>query len=873
MQVQTFSENILISIVRAQQNVQLQKHRKIACELFLPILPLLVSLALSSTKLGQLVSSVVDPDADNRMPTITIIKANIVWLYSRDNHFRSEGLNRLSYMLQKMENSPTYLPNINHMTDILQPNLCFVSPIAQNTCDEFNNIHEYDSLQSLLAMLANDGLVDRSLRHQALAQIDFMALDAKCTDAFYSNNGIRIVLSILDKALLVNSYANYANDATVVVSILRKVCMRIPQARAQLANDIHAYTLLLRALLLFQHDDGLRRNVAALLFMLAVNEFIVGGTMNGGLNLPPILKRLNVPIECEFGWKSSHRDLFACLLTTNEINETGRILYDRRGKKQSPSHNRQPAKHNERCWRYLRMAFSATWFGSLDNCNSTSNYLHGTHHRLNYKINPNALSFNEALQLQTSDMEIIEGTSPLAGIQYWMKHIQSATTSSQVADGLAAIESFSNVDAVGYRTQWNCDLFLDSIRRFCTTAPNNPSDERLFVSICRLLINLIERDAIKMLLWILGEFNRDKCLFIDLLKRSKVSVPVFTANVQLLEAVLVKTIQAPVKKHFEQLIFWGATTKDKHSTTRKSSTHHNLYEKMFDILSPLLDELILEKRFGECLQRVIPTNIVKLAVIVITFLYTFSFSVELGSVISLLRAVTSSSKIPANYYTTSFVANKLLKLIAALNSNHHVGSSFVKNSLLAIGNLMMGLDELRIDDKHLRLLIVLCGHADLEIRTFSWSILLKIASNLTQTETLLQIAMKEGLPNGLFGCSLHTLLDDEESAIVRENAGFMFATLLMQYTSCTTDDRFQRLLPKNAPSNWLELLLKHYQLFEKVTRSLKFLYVQETFGDRYAMPIVPCNLMRSYCVVLVNVLPLKVVDVNRIVSVSVEMCR
>lgn len=249
------------------------------------------------------------------------------------------------------------------------------------------------------------------------------------------------------------------------------------------------------------------------------------------------------------------------------------------------------------------------------------------------------------------------------------------------------------------------------------------------------------------------------------------------------------------------------------------------------------------------------------------------FSVELGSVISLLRTVTSSSKIPANYYTTSFVANKLLKLVAALNSNHQVGSTFVKNSLLAIGNLMMGVDELHVDDKHLRLLIVLCGHADLEIRTFSWSILLKVASNLTQAETLLQIAIKEGLPNGLFGCSLHTLLDDDESAIVRENAGFMFATLIMQYISCTDEERVRRLLPKNAPTNWLELLLKHYQLFEKVTQSLKFLYVQETFSEQYSLPIVPCNLLRSYCVVLVNVLPLNVVDSARIVSVSVEMCR
>lgn len=288
--MEAFSENILISIVRSQQ--LLQTHRKIAAELILPILPLLVSLALSPTKLGQLISSIIDPDADNHMPTITLIKSNIVWLYLRDNHFRSEGLNRLSYMLQKMETAPIYLPNINHMTDVLQPNLCLVNPIAPNVCDEFNNIYEYDSLPSVLAMLSNSVGLDRSVRHQALAQIDFKAVDAKCTDVFYKQDGCQIILCILDKALQVNTYAQYGSDAGLVISILRKVCMRIPQARRQLSADVQTYVLVLRALLLYQHDDRLRRDGAALLFMLVFNEYIAC-TTNNGFSVPSIIKKLN----------------------------------------------------------------------------------------------------------------------------------------------------------------------------------------------------------------------------------------------------------------------------------------------------------------------------------------------------------------------------------------------------------------------------------------------------------------------------------------------------------------------------------------------------------------------------------------------------
>lgn len=832
-------------MVRSQQH--LQKHWKIAGQLFLPITPLLASLALSTHRLGQLIASAIDPDADNRMPTIAIIKANVVWLFSRDNHFRSEGLSRLTYMLHKMENASDYLPNIGQVSDVLQSNLCLVSPITSRAGDELDNINDYDSLKSLLAMLTNDVTLDRSLRHQALAQIDFMALDARCTEVIHTLDGVRIILDILDKALQVNTYAIFANDATLAVSILRKVCARMPSARIRLANDTHIYSLLLRTLLLFQHDDQLRRNCSALLFMLAFNEYIVGGTLNVGLNVPSIVKKLNAPIECEYGWHTPTRNPFSVLLSPNDGGETGRSHVDTLSRRtQSPAPVEQLVEHSERCWRHIRMAFATAWFGSLDKCTATNGYLHAGNAKLNYRINPHALKFCPALQIQAADLDIVAGTSPLAGIQYWMKQIQSATSSGQVVDALAAIESFSNVGAAGQGCPWSYDEFLDAIRRFCTTMPNSRCDEQLFMGICRLLANFIERDASKILLWTLSELNRDRCVFVEVLRASKVDVGVFMANAAFVEAVLMKTIQTPAKKHFEQLIMWTSSASDKQSVGSKKSSNQpsNLYEKMFDILLGLVDGMIVKKRF-----------------------------VELGCLVSMIRVVTSSAKIPPNFYTTSYVANKLLGLIAALNSHYHVGSMFVKNSLLTIGNLMMRVNDLRIDDKYMGLLIMLCGHADLEIRTYAWSILLKVATNFAQAQNLLQMANKQGLPNGLYGCSLHTLLDDEESAIVREHAGFTFATLLMQYNCCADDEQRQHLLPKNAPSNWLELLLRHNQLLDKVTEALDFLYVNESCGDQHGKPIVPCNLLRSYCVVLINVLTLNIVDFTRIVGVSVKMCR
>lgn len=112
----------------------------------------------------------------------------------------------------------------------------------------------------------------------------------------------------------------------------------------------------------------------------------------------------------------------------------------------------------------------------------------------------------------------------------------------------------------------------------------------------------------------------------------------------------------------------------------------------------------------------------------------------MGSLVSLLRVVSSSGKIVSKIDETSYIVNKLFKLILALQSFYQVGSSFIKNCLLSIGNLMIGVDvdELTIDEKYVNLLSVLCGHTDLEIRAFSWSILLKISSKVSGSEKLIQ---------------------------------------------------------------------------------------------------------------------------------------
>lgn len=107
-------------------------------------------------------------------------------------------------------------------------------------------------------------------------------------------------------------------------------------------------------------------------------------------------------------------------------------------------------------------------------------------------------------------------------------------------------------------------------------------------------------------------------------------------------------------------------------------------------------------------------------------------------IVSLIHIVASSGSVLDNDYIASFVANKLLKLMLVLSSLSYIGSSFNKNCLLAIGHMMVCVDELHIEKKCLTFLINLCGHVDFEIRTYSWSILLKVASTQAEAKNLVQ---------------------------------------------------------------------------------------------------------------------------------------
>lgn len=592
----TYAENILVCVLRIKH---IPQHWSAVSNFLIPVLPLILCYARTTTKLGSLILSVVEPDTKNVLPTITLIKSSVSLLFSRDTHTQSEGMYRLLYLLENIPNAEYYMPNVNCIRETIPNNICIVEPITYSNNEAFSYLYDAHLIEDFLDILQNQN-TEPSIRHSTLKQLNIIVEDPTVLNCFYERNGHMIILNILDKSLRDTPLDNFSNNVIEIIGILSKLCIRIPLFRHKLEDDIQTYVLILRSLLLFLTDDHFRRDCAILLFSLAYSNYIIGG--NKKYIVPLVCKKLFLPIVCEFDFKPLPKSknlldmISMCDKTTTLIDTNSNNLSDT----SEISTNNSLIIQIPQIWRYIRMSFSALWFGSLDYFIDCPNYLNGSRGiEFNYKTNNDSLTFHKGLCVTASDLEIIEGSSPKYGLNYWIKHLKNATNVEHVSLSCAAIENFSNVDSMGHRKQWDCSLFLQSIKRFCTIAPTNKQDAVVFKKITRLLSNLIERDFVDVHIWLLKEFNLKNSVYFDLITYPKVSTAIFLNNMEFLEIVLLKTIECESKVKLIQQ--WVQTPKvdEGHHSIRKGKFEKNLYEKLFDISILRLDSLLEENKHGK----------------------------------------------------------------------------------------------------------------------------------------------------------------------------------------------------------------------------------------------------------------------------------
>lgn len=176
------------------------------------------------------------------------------------------------------------------------------------------------------------------------------------------------------------------------------------------------------------------------------------------------------------------------------------------------------------------------------------------------------------------------------------------------------------------------------------------------------------------------------------------------------------------------------------------------------------------------------------------------------------------------------------------------------------------------------------------MRAYAWSILTKLSTTLIGAEQmihgtyrgvcLLDCRPKEmnehslslldfhaelsNLPGGFHACFLSTLLDASEPAIVRENAAYVFSTLISYRRE--NDQLHGRVKPMCLDNgvqvrndNHLDMLLEQHKLFAQIGSSLEHFHAGETIlgHDDFNGPLTSCDLLRSFCVIMCNLLTLR----------------
>lgn len=94
---------------------------------------------------GQLILDSSDPDSDCHLPSLRLIQANVILLFSRDSRAREESIYRLTYILHNASNAHLYIPNVNYLSDIIPSNICIVQSLVEpgrNTFDDLFDVNE-----------------------------------------------------------------------------------------------------------------------------------------------------------------------------------------------------------------------------------------------------------------------------------------------------------------------------------------------------------------------------------------------------------------------------------------------------------------------------------------------------------------------------------------------------------------------------------------------------------------------------------------------------------------------------------------------------------------------------------------------------------
>lgn len=232
-------------------------------------------------------------------------------MYSPEDQVRDEAFSRLCWLLAQQENARTLLPRLNNINDKILANICQITLASfdVNKSKSTDRFYQPSSLHHVMELL-NSANVEPGIRRSALTQIGVMMEDYLLHDIFIEKGGIETVLRIMSNALIEEDYTNYADSVIPSVSILKSICLYNSTVRYELSHNLNLYYSILRGMFLFCTEERMKIDSSVLLFLLLYSSFIRGNPSRANMSIPKVVRdKLVTPITCEmYGVTSDYTD-------------------------------------------------------------------------------------------------------------------------------------------------------------------------------------------------------------------------------------------------------------------------------------------------------------------------------------------------------------------------------------------------------------------------------------------------------------------------------------------------------------------------------------------------------------------------------------
>lgn len=468
------------------------------------IMPLLQAAACTqSSPLCDEILVFLNPDNATILHSpLAILVGNLRLLFQPIASVRDEAIARLLYHLVSQPDAAQYLPNVANITDLIPNDLCVcASPWNAQAAAEAPPLYDAATLDSLIAMLASSAGVEPAVRRSTLLQLGCLLVDPTLCARFERQAGLSLTAIALRNACSESHHTDYPDAAIAAVAVLAKLCAHSAPVRWQLATDETTLRCVLRALLLFFKNDGMRRDCAIVLFLVTHCGYVTGG---GRVSVPLVVQRLHMPLVHDTHW---HESPFA------RKSQLERIVLDA-----------DPAGAE---WQYLRFAFASEYLPhvlkELPNAEKDITYP--------------GLAFNNALRLLAADRRLLHSTDMKAALSQCAHRISNATTHADVLQALASIVAITTIVDTAAQQPVANELTL-TLRRFFVVPPNTDPDHRCFEVVLATVRRLIEHGAFDAVhVWLLDQMRRKSCPLLTLLRTNDTDARTFRSVCEFLRHV------------------------------------------------------------------------------------------------------------------------------------------------------------------------------------------------------------------------------------------------------------------------------------------------------------------------------------------------